>query len=346
MLSAVYYYGFAADQYVSEARFVVRGPAQQVATGRASILETAGGARAQDDTFAVQDFILSRDALRELVDRESLKDVFARPEADALSRFPGPLGYGTFEHLFRFYLRHVDVEMDSTSGVSELTVKAFRTEDAQRIAAALLAAGERLINRMNERQHDNALRDARKEVQLAEARVKEVASSVADFRNRAALLDPNLQSVPMLQAIANLQAKLSSTRLEISQLQASSPSSPLLSSARQRASALQAQIDDARGKITGDGGSLVPKIREFDLLTLDREFADKQLASAITSLETARIAADRQQLYLEPVVQPNMPDYADFPHRATRVATVFVTLLGLYVAAALLIAGAREHKLV
>ena len=346
LLSAVYYFVIAADQYVSEARFVVRGPAQQVSGGLASILQTATGTRAQDDTYAVQDYILSRDALQELIDREGLKGVFARPEADFLSRFPNPLGEDTFEHLYRYYLRHIDIQMDSTTGVSELTVKSFRADDSQRLASALLAAGERLINRMNDRERENALRDARKEVQLSEDRVKDVAGRLADFRNRESLLDPNKQSVPMLQAITNLQAKLSSTRLEVSQLQASSPNSPLLASARQRVTALQAQIDEARTKITGSDSSLVPKIREFDLLTLDREFADKQLESAITSLETARINADRQQLYLEPVVQANQPDYADYPHRGTNTAIVFVTMLGLYVAGALLIAGAREHKLV
>jgi capsular polysaccharide transport system permease protein len=315
-------------------------------TGLASILQSASGTRSQDDTFAVQDFMLSRDALQELVDTQGLKDIFARAEADPLSRFPGPFGGDSFEHLYKYYLKHVDVEMDSQTGVSELTVKSFRPEDSKRIASALLLAGEHLINRMNEREHENALRDARNEVTRAEARVKDVAAQLADFRNREALLDPNKQSVPMLQAIANLQAKLSSTKLEVSQLQTSSPNSPLLASARQRMAALQGQIDDARAKITGSDSSLVPKIREFDLLSLDRDFADKQLASAITSLETARVSADHQELYLEPVVRPNQPDYADFPHRGVNTMIIFLTTFGIYVGGALLIAGAREHKLV
>ncbi len=56
--------------------------------------------------------------------------------------------------------------------------------------------------------------------------------------------------------------------------------------------------------------------------------------------------ADRQQLYLEAIVQPNLADYADYPRRASNTAIVFATMLSIYVAGALLIAGAREHKLV
>jgi capsular polysaccharide transport system permease protein len=347
-----YLYGVASDQYVSEARFVVRGPSQQSPGVLSGLLQTAGVSRAQDDTYAVQDYMLSRDALEELVKQSGLKDIFARPEADALSRFPFSLtlpglpaihGGDSFEHLFKYYLKHVDVEMDSTTGVSEITVKAFRPDDARRIAAALLAGGERLVNRMNDRERENTLRDARHEVQLAEERVQSVSSKLAEFRNRQSLLDPNKQSVPMLQAITNLQAKLGSVKLELSQLQ---PNSPLLSSTRQRAAALQAQIDAAKKEITGADDSLVPKIREFDLLSLEREFADKQLSSATTSLEAARVNADRQELYLEAVVQPNQPDYADYPRRFSMLAVVFASFLGLYVAGALLVAGAREHKLV
>jgi capsular polysaccharide transport system permease protein len=351
LLTGIYLYGYASDQYVSEARFVVRGPTQQSAAGLSSLLASAGMSRTEDDTYAVQDYILSRDALTELVKQQDLKTVYGRPDADRLSRFPMALGIDwyredTFEHLFKYYLKHVDVHMDTTTGVSDLTVKSFRAEDSQRIAAALLAAGERLVNRMNEREHENALRDARNEVKLAEKRLQDVSARVADFRNREATLDPNKQSVPMLAAITTQQARLSSMRLEISQLQSSSPNSPLLGSMRQRAQALQAQIDDAKSKITGTDSSLVPKIREFDMLTLDREFADKQLSSAISSLEIARINADRQQKYLEAIVMPNVADYADYPRRASTLAVVFATLLGIYVMGALLVAGAREHRLV
>jgi capsular polysaccharide transport system permease protein len=354
LVTAVYLYGFASDQYVSEARFVVRGPTQQAPGALSSLLQTAGVSRAQDDTYAVQDYMLSRDALAELVKSADLKAVFSRPEADGLSRFPLTLPYlsrlglpqpggDSFEHLFKYYQKHVDVEMDSTTGVSELTVKSFRPEDSQRIASALLSAGEQLVNRMNDRERENTLRDARKEVQLSEQRVRDVSDRLAEFRNKQSLLDPNKQSVPMLQAITNLQAKLSSVKLELSQLQ---PNSPLLASTRQRAAALQAQIDAAKSEITGTDSSLVPKIREFDLLTLERDFADKQLASATTSLETARINADRQQLYLEAIVQPNAPDYAAYPRRFAILAMVFASFAGLYAGGALLIAGAREHKLV
>jgi capsular polysaccharide transport system permease protein len=346
LLATIYYFCIATEQYVSEARFVVRGPEQSQPSMISSVLQGVGMGRAQDDTFAVQDYILSRDALAELVQNDGFRRIFARADIDPLSRYPAPFGYDTFEHLYKYYLRHVDVIYDSTTGVSQLVVRAFRADDAQRIAAALFAAGERLINRMNDRERENALRDARKEVALMEVRVQSVAAQIAAFRNRETLVDPNRQSVSMLQGITDLQSKLTQTKTQISELSRSSPNSPLILTAQRRAAALQGQIDDQLAHVAGSDHSLVPKITEYDDLMLQRDFADRGLSSATASLETARLDAERQLLYLDQIVQPNKADYPAYPKRFASVAVVFLTCFGTYTIGKLLVAGAREHRLV
>ncbi len=342
---SIYYVGFASDQYVSEAKFVVRGQAAQSQGALSSLLQSTGMTHAEEDTYAVQDYIMSRDALHELMNTQDIRAIYNRPEVDMLSRFPLFSWRATFEHFYSYYQDHVEVLLDSTTSVSTLTVKTFRPGDSERVATALLAAGEALVNRMNDRQRENAMSVARKDVVDAEARVQAVAKDLASFRNRESLLDPTKQAVPMLAGINDLQTMLLKTNLQISQLVTSTPLSPLIPDLRRRASALQAQITDARSKITGTDTSLVPKITEFDTLTLQGQFAEKQLASALTSLESARLQAERQQLYLETIVQPNLSDYAAYPKRLASIAVVFASLLGLYLMAALLIAGAREHRI-
>ena len=284
--------------------------------------------------------MLSRDAAQELIANQDLKDVFNRPEADVLSRFPEFWRGETFEHFYKYYQDHVSVTLDSNTGVSTILMKTFRAEDSQRVTTALLSAAENLINRMNARQRENSMRDARKEVGLAEQRVLEVTGQIAAFRNRESTLDPTKQSVPMLAGIFELQTQLSKVNLQISQLTVSSPKSPLIGEYQRRGQALQAQIDQAKLKITGTDQSLVPKIAAFDMLTLQRDFADRQLASATTSLEAARMQAERQQLYLDLIVQPNQADYAAYPKRIASIAVVFASMLGLYLMGALLVAGA------
>lgn len=345
LCATVYMVGFAADQYVSEARFVVRGQASQSSGMLTGLLASTGLSHAQEDTYVVQDYIQSRDAMNGLIANDDLRAVFNRPEADILSRFPIWKGWASEEHLFRFYKSHVQAELDSTTGISVLSIKTFRGADSQQIASALLGAGEALVNRMNERQRDNTLRQARKDVLDAENRVTDVGNEIAVFRNREAVLDPTKQSVPLLSGINDLQMALVRTNLQLAQVTVSTPKSPLIPDLNRRIRALQDQIDQARAQVTGSDQSLVPKITAFDALVLQQSFADKLLGSAIQSLETARIAAERQELYLETIVQPNLSDYPAYPKRVATIAIVFASFLGLYICGGLIITSAREHRL-
>lgn len=344
-LTAGYMFGYAADQYVSEARFVVRGQASQSTGMLTGLLQSTGLSHAQEDTYVVQDYMQSRDGMDELIRNSDLRAVFNRPEADPIFRFPLWSGWTSDEHLFRYYKSHVQAELDSTTGVSSLIVRTFRATDSQKIASSLLTAGEALVNRMNERQRENTLRHARQDVQDAERRVTDVGRQIAEFRNRESVLDPTKQSIPLLTGINDLQMALVRTNIQISQIATSTPKSPLIAELHRRAKVLQEQIDLARTQITGSDTSLVPKITEFDALALQQTFADKLLGSAIQSFETARIAAERQELYLETIVQPNLSDYPGFPKRSATVAVVFASLMGLFIGGRLIFSAAREHKL-
>lgn len=345
LVAAIYFLGFASPQYVSEAKFVVRGQTS-APPGMLSSLLMAGGGNASEDTYAVQDYMMSRDAVALLVRTQGLRQVFDRPDADALARFPMLFFGKTFEHFFKYYQSHVTAELDTTTSISTLAVRTFRPQDSQRIATALLAASEQLINRMNQRQRDNLISSGTQEVAAAEDRLRRIAVLLATYRNREALLDPMKQSVPMLRDISDLQTMLTTTRLQVEQLRASAPSSPLIAVYERRAAAIEAQIVQSNSGITGSDQSLVPKITAYDDLTLQQEFAQKQLANAISTLEVAKNQADRQLLYLDQITEPNLPDYATYPKSFASIAVIFASLLGAYLMIRLLISGAREHQIV
>jgi capsular polysaccharide transport system permease protein len=63
----------------------------------------------------------------------------------------------------------------------------------------------------------------------------------------------------------------------------------------------------------------------------------------MTLLETARNEAQRQQLYLDRVVQPNLPDYPIEPRRIRYVLVVLVLGLLIWAITSLLTAAVREH---
>lgn len=67
------------------------------------------------------------------------------------------------------------------------------------------------------------------------------------------------------------------------------------------------------------------------------------MAVAVTSLENAKAEAERQQLYLEVVSQPSVPDMAQPAHRIYNIVPLIIGLI-VYGILSLLIASVREHK--
>src|SRR5215469_1606791 len=87
LIAGVYYFAIASDLYLSEAKFIVRSPKQVQTSGLGALLQSSGFlGRATEDTNAVQDFIMSRDAVRKLEEKNGLRAVFSRPEGDFVTR--------------------------------------------------------------------------------------------------------------------------------------------------------------------------------------------------------------------------------------------------------------------
>lgn len=112
---------------------------------------------------------------------------------------------------------------------------------------------------------------------------------------------------------------------------------------RTRIASLQKLIAEERAKITGGGDSVATAMNEYERLSLQSQMEAKIVAQAVASREQAKLNVQRQQLYLETIAQPNMPDYPILPNRVTSFATVVGSCLLAYGIAWLLIAGVREH---
>lgn len=343
-IAAVYFGLVASDIYISESRFMVRSPAKPVQSGvLGTLLQGSGLSRSLDDQHSVHDFILSRDALRELDNEMGLAKRFAERRIDFVNRFAAIDWDDSFEGLHKYYQRRVSANLDSKSSISVLRVSAFTAEDAKKINERLLAMSERLVNEMSERSREDIVRFAANEVKLAENKAKAAALAVAAFRSDKSVVDPEKQSAFQLQQLGKLQEELIATKMQIAQLRAAAPDNSQIASLNIRQGSLQKEIDAELGRISGRGGSLTNKAAAYMQVALEREFAEKQLAVALTLLETARHEAQRQQLYLDRVVQPSLPDYAVEPRRIRSVLIVLVLGLVTWGILALLIASVREH---
>lgn len=344
LITGVYYFALASDLYLSEVKFVVRGPSKGPVSAISAMLQSAAASGVSDDTFAVHEYLMSRDAVRRLEREDELRSLLGRPEGDLITRFPGIWFWRKdFEQLYWAYSHFVSVEIDSTSGVSTLQVKAYRPEDAQRVALALLGFSEQLVNALNERARHDALAVFEREVDGTEQNIAKIQGQLTAYRIQQKMLDPKSASAGPLQLLAQMNGQLASSKGQLAEIIKNSPNSPHIPLLRTRIVSLEKLIAEERAKITGDNNSVTTALSEYERLDVQRLLAEKTLASALTSLEAARLEAQRQQLYLETIAQPNLADYPLYPKRFVSFATVVVTCLLTYGIAWLLVASVREH---
>ncbi|BBP04822.1 capsule polysaccharide export protein [Sulfuriferula plumbiphila] len=343
LLSIIYFGLIASDVYISESRFVVRSPDKQSTTGLGALLQGAGFSKAQDDSFAVHDYILSRDALQKLETQFDISQAYGSKNIDIFSRFGGLDWDTSFEALLRYYQKHVSVDADTASSISTLTVNAFTSQDAYNINESLLEMSEKLVNQLNERGRQDMIRFATAEVADAENKAKKAALAVSRYRDQKNVFDPAGQSALQLQLVSKLQDQLIATRNQLSQIQSITRDNPQIPALKRQVESLQADITNETAKVAGAGGSLSNKAVEYERLKLESMFADKQLAAAFTSLEQARNEALRKQFYLERIVQPNKPDTAIEPRRLRGILATFALGMLLWGVMSIMVAGVREH---
>jgi capsular polysaccharide transport system permease protein len=342
---AVAYYGLiASDVYVSESRFLVRSPQRQTPTSFVGqLLQGTGFSRSQDDTYSVRDYILSRDALKELDQKLDVRRAYSNPDVNLFDRFPG-LGWNrSFEKLYLYYGKHIGVDYDPVSSISILTVRAFSAEDAYKINQALLDMSERLVNTLNDRSRRDLISFADNEVKIASDKAKDAALALLTYRSSHAVFEPDKQAALQLEGVAKIEQELVSTEAELAQLKRLSPENPQIRALNSRADSLRAAIASEAAKVTSARGSFSARAPNFERLALDVEFADKQLGVALAELESARAEALQKQLYLETLVQPNLPDKAMEPKRVRSMFTVLILGMVLWAVASMLIASIREH---
>jgi capsular polysaccharide transport system permease protein len=344
LLGAVYFFGIASNQYLTEAQFIVKGPTKTPVGAIASLFSGAAGAAGDNDTQVVREFILSRDAVKKLEQQDDLRALLSRPEGDFLTRYPGlSFWRRDFEALYKTYGRFVSVDIDSASGIATLDVKAYRPEDAQRIATALLHDSEQLVNDLNERARNDALKTFQQEVDKDEAHLDQIQNELTKYRVKANMLQPEAEAKGPLTLLGDLNKEEAAAKAQLADALRNAPKSPQVGLLRTRLTSLDKLIAEERSKLTGGGNSVATASTEYERLDLQRQMGEKLVASAVAAREQARLEAQRQQLYLETIAQPNLADYPLYPKRAVSFITLVACCLLGYAIVWLLLAGVKEH---
>jgi capsular polysaccharide transport system permease protein len=345
-LATIYYGLIASNVYISESKFVVYNPQSSGSSsiGLSSLLSGAGFSNNSYGVEAVQNYLLSRNALQQLQKSIDIEEMYSSPNIDWINRFGGLLYFRrTFENFYKYYGNVVGDDIDVTSNISTITVRAYTPADARLINQELLGLAQQLVDRINAAADDDTVRFYAKQVADDEAQVRGSGTAMADFRNEHGIFNPVPQSTLQLQLVEKLQDQLIQQQSVLAQMLLGTPNNPQVPAIKKAIESTRQEIAQQTAGVAGNQNSLSSQSVAYESLNLSQNFAERELAASIDALEQSRIRAQKQQLYIENVVSPNLPDEALEPKRVRGILAVFVLGLFLWGIFSVILAGVKEH---
>ena len=340
----LYYLLWASPMYVSQTRFAIRsadssGGGLDIAS---ALLRSSSSTGA--DAHIVVEYIQSLDIIHD-IDKELGVDLhFSDKGHDVFSRLTNN---PTQDELLRYWKWAVIPALDQDTGIITLETKAYSPEMAQKIAAAVLARSEALVNTMNLRAREDAVSLAQSEVQRAEARVRKAQEAMRNFRDAHTLLDPRVTAAGLQGVVTELEGEAVKLRAQLAEAQSFMRSSaPATKALQTRLKAVESQLDQEKQRLAGlrsQEGNLNAVVGEYEDLTIEAEFAQKQLVTAMSALESARVHEVAKSRYVVAFQQPTLPDESLYPRPFLFTAYVFVGALLLLGLGSLITASIREH---
>lgn len=323
VLSALYLWILAQDQYASTAGFTIR----QEETGSASQLlgglsQLVGGNTGNSDLLF--EFIQSQMIVEEVNQQIDLIAHYSAtwPRDPVFSIWPD----ATIEDLHWFWRRMVRITHDRSSGLIMIEARARDARTAQVIAEQIVARSESMINLLNETARRDSMANAERDLVDALERLREAREAIADFRARTQIIDPTADIQGRMGVLNNLQQQLAQALVDYDVLlQTADANDPRVRTAERRIGVIRDRIVQERRSfaeqdVTVDETDYPRLLAQFESLRVDQEFTQENYRAALTALEAARSNAERQQIYLATFVRPTLAERAGYPKRLLLVA--------------------------
>jgi len=358
---AIFYYSFlASPQYAVESRLVVRsaenfgadsisvtsGPGGSTQTSiMAQPAVSAGFSSPLQNAYIVAQYIRSEAIVEDLSKTVDLREVFRRPEADFIARLPRQV---SIEELTDYWRGMVHSYVDGPSTIVTVQVRAFRPDDALKLAQEINKLSERLVNHISARAQQDIMRASEEEMREADARLRSALRALQVARDTDGILDPAKAADDTGKLLLQLIGEKIRVEGDLRTLsQTLAPDAPSIRRLRSRLEVLEGQVAKLSATLTGKNEAatnIAASMRKFGELERDRFLADKLLTVAEESLDRARKRAERQSLYFMAFVQPSLPTYAEYPERLAYSILLPIGFLVLWGIAALMFAAIEDHR--
>ena len=309
--SAFYCFVIGRDRYTATSEFVIQ-QALPLDGGSASVLS---GASAAPNVLIS---LLDGQYLQVYLESSDVKNrLFAdgkKFEQDYHPKFPdfrtGLPSNSSAPAQLNFYRKQLFVAPQPLTGTVILSTSGFTAEQAFNLNKGLLVQARRFVNEVNQSINADQNQFARKEVEIAENKLKEATGILEVFQEKHGNLSVGEEQSAASSFIAGLESQLVELKVEEAALrrQYRDPNAPEVSFIADQVGELQVQIRQERERaISENGRDLNTLALEEAKLISDVEFARQALQSARLAVDNSRRESLRQFKFVVVLSQPQMP---------------------------------------
>ncbi|MBL4800155.1 MAG: hypothetical protein JKY50_22390 [Oleispira sp.] len=348
IMGSLYYAFVASDRYVSSAGFAVRG----VNAGGGmdmigSLTGLASSGSTTSDSYIILKYLKSRDLVELLQEDAAIREAYSDESIDFISRMGANV---PIEEFVEYWLGMIDTSFDATSGVITFDVEAFNPGDAQQVAERVLGYTQNLVNNLSENARQDSVRFAEAEVKMSETRLRDALQQIRLFREQQKSINPAARAQLEIELVSALESRLIDIRARMAAISGSlDVNAPSMMALRRQAEAVEAQIAKKMAGISGTaaerkaGNALSVLLATYESLEVEKNFAEKAYASTLTSLEQARVDADRQQRYLAVYSSPLLAEKAIYPRRGLNILLLIIVMTSIWGICTLIVYSVRDH---
>lgn len=344
LLTAFYFNFIATPMYSTTAKFLIlKADGGSSSAGMGSMLSATPFASTQD-SIAVQEYLLSKDAMLRLDGDLGFRAHFSDPSIDFLQRLPAD---ATIEKTYKVYTRNISIGYDPTEGVIAMEISAASPELAAEFATHLIGYAEERVDNLSKRKRNDQVSEA--ENALEEARLERLAAQekLVRLQQEGDILDPEGKIAALRSQISNVEVQLQEKQLQLqAQLENSRPNQAKVESLQGDVRRLGNLLNDLNAQMTDASqgeNSLANLTLQIQLAQADLQTRDMMLQSALEHLTNTRREANSQARYLTTSVEPIVPQDPSYPRKFENSALAFLVFAGIYLMMSLTASILREQ---
>ncbi|HCP10156.1 MAG TPA: hypothetical protein DIT22_05570 [Thermodesulfobacterium commune] len=346
-LTSFYLLFIATPIYISESKIIIKSSAPSPSfTGLSSLLKSVGVLEPSIvGSYFVMNYIHSRDAMFELDKKYQIKKYYESSKLDFLQRFDPLRIDPSYENFSEYYKDKVVTSfLDPTSSILTIRVRAADKEYAYNLAKELVKMSERFVNALNARSSYTALEYYKQQLEDSRKKVKKLGSNIAQFLTKTGVVSPEQQIGAVLQSTIRLQEQLIGKQIELLGIISVAPENPKIPILKEEIRQLKTEIDKNLNFLAGAKDSIAPHAVELELLKTELQMLQKEVEANFAAYLQAQNQAFMQQLFIEKIEEPFVPDAPMEPERLKIIFTVFAISFALWGILSILIAGIKEHR--